>query len=196
MLVSISSLAQSAETNNTMTTKQPKVQNRPTWLRDIEGKVYAFPSVLAAARFIGKPSQSVQYACNHGGIIVNTWQATQVENDFSKCRPFGKPAYGYHTPHATENEIKERIKSMKEEKQHTDEQPVKKIKEPKTAEDWEAMRQRAMQPFVCSLTDEDIRLHEEEVRKESVKLMKRKAGNNGLWSGLPVAHLPLKYDNQ
>ena len=45
----------------------------------------------------------------------------------------------------------------------------KKIKD----EDFEAMRQRALQPFKPSLTDEDIKEFEEKIRQQSLENMKK-----------------------
>ena len=45
----------------------------------------------------------------------------------------------------------------------------KKIKD----EEFEAMRQRALQPFKPSLTDDDIKTFEEKVRTESLEAMKK-----------------------
>lgn len=44
----------------------------------------------------------------------------------------------------------------------------KKIKD----EEFEAMRQRALQPFKPSLTDEDVREFEEKIRQQSLENMK------------------------
>lgn len=49
----------------------------------------------------------------------------------------------------------------------------KKQKPEMTDEEFEAMRKRALQPFKPSLTDEDIRKFEEEVRQRSIESMKR-----------------------
>lgn len=42
-----------------------------------------------------------------------------------------------------------------------------------TEEEYEAMRQRALQPFKPSITDEDIIKFEEEIRERSLKNMKK-----------------------
>ena len=49
----------------------------------------------------------------------------------------------------------------------------KKQKPEMTDEEFEAMRQRALQPFKPSLTDADIKNFEEEVRQRSLESMKR-----------------------
>lgn len=45
-------------------------------------------------------------------------------------------------------------------------------KQKKQDPDFEAMRQRALQPFKPSLTDEDVREFEEKIREESLKYAK------------------------
>ena len=47
-----------------------------------------------------------------------------------------------------------------------------KKKQKQTDEEFEAMRQRALQPFKPSLTDDDVRKFEEDVRKKSLESMK------------------------
>lgn len=49
----------------------------------------------------------------------------------------------------------------------------KKNKTEMTDEEFEAMKQRALQPFKPSLTDEDIREFEEKIRKQSLENMKK-----------------------
>ena len=49
----------------------------------------------------------------------------------------------------------------------------KKTKKQLEQEDFEAMRQRALQPFKPSITDEDVREFEEEIRKQSLENMKK-----------------------
>ncbi|MBQ3989776.1 MAG: hypothetical protein II630_02940 [Bacteroidales bacterium] len=48
----------------------------------------------------------------------------------------------------------------------------KKTKKQIEAEEFEAMRQRALRPFKPSLTDEDIREFEEKIRQQSLENMK------------------------
>lgn len=48
----------------------------------------------------------------------------------------------------------------------------KKKQSDMTDEEYEAMRQRALQPFKPTLTDEDIQAFEEKVREESLRYMK------------------------
>lgn len=48
----------------------------------------------------------------------------------------------------------------------------KKTKKQLEQEDFEAMRQRALQPFKPSLTDEDVREFEEKIRQQSLENMK------------------------
>lgn len=48
----------------------------------------------------------------------------------------------------------------------------KKTKKQLEQEEFEAMKQRALQPFKPSLTDEDVREFEEKIREESLKYAK------------------------
>lgn len=48
----------------------------------------------------------------------------------------------------------------------------KKTKKQMEKEEYEAMRQRALQPFKPSLTDEDVREFEEKIRQQSLENMK------------------------
>lgn len=48
----------------------------------------------------------------------------------------------------------------------------KKTKKQMEQEEFEAMRQRALQPFKPSLTDEDVREFEEKIRQQSLENMK------------------------
>lgn len=48
----------------------------------------------------------------------------------------------------------------------------KKNKTEMTDEEFEAMKQRALQPFKPSLTDEDIKEFEEKIRQQSLENMK------------------------
>ena len=48
----------------------------------------------------------------------------------------------------------------------------KKTKKQMEQEEYEAMRQRALQPFKPSLTDEDIKEFEEKIRQQSLENMK------------------------
>lgn len=50
---------------------------------------------------------------------------------------------------------------------------AKKTKKQIEQEDFEAMRQRALQPFKPSLTDEDIKEFEEKIRQQSLENMKK-----------------------
>ena len=49
----------------------------------------------------------------------------------------------------------------------------KKTKKQMEQEEYEAMRQRALQPFKPSLTDEDIKEFEEKIRQQSLENMKK-----------------------
>ena len=49
----------------------------------------------------------------------------------------------------------------------------KKTKKQMEQEEFEAMRQRALQPFKPSLTDEDIKEFEERIRQQSLENMKK-----------------------
>lgn len=142
-------------------------QRKPVWVRDRYGKETYYPDTETAAENLKVCVATVYAALRRGTIISNRYQATRKQGDFSKCQPFDTNDSTMAMQASFERRMKTKAESMAHHATVKVEMPP--VKEPKTPEDWEAMRQRAMQPFVCSLTDEDMRRHEEEIRQESIR---------------------------
>lgn len=143
---------------------------RAVWIRDAFGHERYFADTADAAKYCDVSKQVVYNACSHGIIIAKKWQATRVQGDWSKCNKFDTVSGGNIV--TKEKDIMKRAKRIVEERKKPANVEQPKIKEPKTEEDWEAMRQRAMQPFQMSRTDEEFAQREQEMRDGYIRCFK------------------------
>lgn len=149
----------------------------PIWRRGKDGSIVYYESRRAAAQANNTTETTISNLCKNGRKLCGRFHFSYSATDWSHCteNPYGHVNLNILKRMTPTQEIDSRIREMVG-------KPAKPLKatapaEPKTEEDWEAMRQRAMQPFVCSISDEDIRRHEEEIRKRSIKAMKEEAEN-------------------
>lgn len=151
-------------------------KKKPIWSRDREGNVTRFESSVEAAAFFGTSTQAVNSAIYKGRIFRDKWQLTRCEGDWTACDDFPETASEKNDEAQNKKEsetdrlfeIEKRLSEIRKEMEKHLDEPVEKINEPKTKEDWEEMRKRALQPFKPILTDEYLRLKQEKHIKEAM----------------------------
>lgn len=152
--------------------------HKAVYRRDSDGNIKRYESIRSAIEGNNTTSWTIRQLCNNGKMLYGQYHFSYDVNDWSHCNAESSKAEKMDRGCGTYvSDLDAKIKQFFTQRAQYVEMP-EQVQQPQTQEDWEAMKQRAMQPFVCSLTDEGMRKHEEEVRKRSIAAMREKSYDN------------------
>lgn len=148
--------------------------------RNKNGDIKTYASIKDAAADNNISAWTIRQLYRNGHLLNGQYHFSDNKADWSHCNnepTCSRNRGGLRQVQDYKLDIDAKIKQLFTQRAQHVEMP-EPVQQPQTQEDWEAMKQRAMQPFVCSLTDEGMRKHEEEVRKRSLAAMREKSYDN------------------